>query len=330
MTSADRPRIDIHVHFVPDFYRDALVAAGLDKPDGIARLPSWNEASALQTMDELGVRTAMLSISSPGVHFGDAVAARDLSRRVNEEAARLVRAHPGRFGFFASTPLPDVKAAIDEVQYALDVLGADGVALETNHHGVYLGDERLEPLYAEIGRRSAVVFIHPTSPHCSCGSDLGYPRPMLEFMFETTRSVTNLILSGATGRYPGMRVVVPHAGAALPVMLGRIELLLPILSQPGRSMPDVRAEFKRLHFDLAGAPVPELLGALLQVADPTRIHYGSDWPFTPTPACVQLAGTLDATELLADKLRDAVMSGNSERLFPRLATLDGERSGRKP
>jgi predicted TIM-barrel fold metal-dependent hydrolase len=115
---------------------------------------------------------------------------------------------------------------------------------------------------------------------------LGYPRPMLEFMFETTRTVTNMVLSGVFERYPDINVIVPQAGATLPVLAGRIELLLPMLSAPGVVQPpSLRSALRRLHFDLAGAPVPELLGALLQVADHDKIHYGSDWPFTHTLVC---------------------------------------------
>lgn len=326
-------RVDVHSHFLPDFYRDALEAAGLGQADGIAALPQWSEVEAIETMDRLGIDTAFLSISSPGVHFGDDAAAGKLARRVNEEAARIVANHPGRFGFFASTPLPDIDGAIAEVRVALDELGADGVVLETNFHGVYLGDSLLEPLYAELDRRSAIVFIHPTSPHCPCcraedinevaaTAALGYPRPMLEFMFETTRSVTNLILSGALERHPNIRVLVPHAGAALPVLAGRIELLLPMLTKSAsQKTPSVRSALRQLHFDLAGAPVPELLGALLQVADPDRIHYGSDWPFTPADICRELLNVLEGTELLNPNLQRNVMCGNALRLFPRFSAL---------
>ncbi len=324
-------RIDVHCHYVPDFYLAAATAAGRAQPDGIAAMPRWSEAEALEAMDRLEVQTAFLSISSPGVHFGDDAAARALARQVNEEGARLAKDHPGRFGLFASTPLPDVDGAVAEVRYAFDHLHADGVVLETNFHGVYLGDERLEPLYAELNARRATVFIHPTSPHCPCCAyeqqndaartmALGYPRPMLEFIFETTRTVTNMVLSGVLDRYPGINVIVPHAGAALPILAARVELVLPMLSPPGSpALPSLRAGLRRLHFDLAGAPVPELLSVLLQVADPGHIHYGSDWPFTPTKVCEMLLAALNGTPLLDETLRQSIMHDNATRLFPRLA-----------
>jgi len=311
----DLRRIDVHAHFLPPFYREALIAAGQARPDGMPGLPPWSEAACLAAMDRLRIRTALLSISSPGVHFGDDAAARVLARRVNEEGARLARAHPGRLGFFAATPLPDVAGAVEEIRYALDELKADGVVLATNAHGLYLGDARLGPIYRELERRAAAVLVHPTAPAADLA--LGYPEPFLEFMFETTRAVTQLILSHTLRRHPEIRVIVPHAGAALPSLAGRVQLLASMLDP----MPpmDIRAELRNLHFDLAGAPLPEALGALLQVADPGRLHYGSDWPFTPAGACADLAAQLEATPLLAGGLLEAVMHGNAERLFPRFA-----------
>jgi len=314
-------RNDVHHHFVPDFYRDALLAAGHVRPDGIGAIPAWDEGSAMATMDELGIVSAALSISSPGVHFGDDLAAADLARRCNDEAARLAAAHSGRFSFFAAVALPDVAAALRELDRAMGELGALGVVLETNHRGQYLGDAALNELYGELARRGGVVFIHPTSP-CTGGElALGYPRPMLEFLFETTRSVTNLVVSGVLERHPGLKVIVPHAGAVLPVLADRIDLLLPILSEPGAPTPPrMRDALRRLYFDLAGAPVPELLGALLSVADPTRILYGSDWPFTPAAACRALANRIDTTPLLGGDLRAQVLTGNAARLLPTLVS----------
>lgn len=275
--------LDVHCHYLPDFYRDALIAAGHAQPDGMPAIPHWSESDALEAMDSVGVAKAYLSISSPGVHFGDDAAARALARAVNEEGARLSRAHPDRFGFLASTPLPDVGGALAEIRYAFDELGAAGIVFETNFDGVYLGNELLRPIYAELDRRAAVLFVHPTSPAAACtgtAAPLPYPRPMLEFLFDTTRAITDLVLSGTLERHPDIRVVVPHAGAALPVLTSRIDLIGSLLT--GRDQP-MRSALRRLHFDLAGMPLPEMLPALRSVADPTHLHYGSDWPFTPLP-----------------------------------------------
>ncbi|MBA2933510.1 amidohydrolase [Sphingomonas sp. CGMCC 1.13654] len=315
------PRIDVHFHYLPDFYRSALIAAGFSHADGIARLPDWSERDMIETMDRLGIERAYLSISSPGVHFGDDGAARDLARRVNEEAARLKSVHSGRIEFFASTPLPDIDGAVAEIAHAIDTLGASGVVFESHFHGIYLGDDRLEPVLAELDRRRAVLFVHPTTPGISCGCgggtpDFGYPAPMMEFVFDTTRTFTNMVLSGTFERHRELRIILPHAGAALPILAGRIDLIGPMLAPEGAAKPpSMREALKCAHFDLAGTPVPELLGALLSVADPNHIHYGSDWPYTPTPVCEKLAAELDGTALLDGPLRSQAMRRNSERLF---------------
>jgi 6-methylsalicylate decarboxylase len=310
-------RIDVHAHFVPPFYREALVAAGITRPDGIRAIPPWTEDEALATMDRLRVTRSYLSISSPGVHFGDDAAAAELARRCNDEAAGLAARHPARFGWFASVALPDVDAAVREAERALDRLGADGIVVETHAHGQYLGDPALEPLYAAVAARRVPVFVHPTTPFRAEHLALGRPRPMLEFLFDTTRSITDLVLSGVLERHPDLRVIVPHAGAALPVLANRIELLLPLLSEGGGTPPSVREALRALHFDLAGAPVPELLDALLAVADPGRIHYGSDYPFTPPDSCVALAERIDTTDRLDPALRERICSTNAEALFAR-------------
>ncbi len=320
-TPAFQPRVDVHAHFLPEFYRQAAAAAGHEHPDGMPGLPRWDADGAIAMMDGLNIRTAMLSISSPGVHFGDDIASRKLAREVNEEGAKAISGHPGRFGLFAALPLPDVDGAIVEATYALDVLKADGVAVETNHHGIYLGDPRFDPLFAELNRRHAVVFMHPTSPSCPCCQtlSLGFPRPMLEFMFETTRALANMLLTGMLDRFPDIRLIVPHAGAAIPVLADRIAGLSPALGLANPLDPDhFFATLRRLYYDLAGYPLPRLAPALLEIADPGRIFYGSDWPFTPLPIVTRLAVEFETTPLFDAQLRRRVMLENAHELFPRL------------
>ena len=201
------------------------------------RWPAWSSEAHLELMDRHGIETALLSMSSPGVHFGDDTAARRLAREVNEDAAGVVADHPDRFGFFASLPLPDVDGTLDEIAYAIDDLGADGVVLMTNAQGMYLGDESLEPVFAELDRRRAVVFLHPTSPVCWEQSALGRPRPMVEYIFDTARTVTDLLMSGVLERYPNLTVIVPHCGGALPVLADRVNEFMDDVPGLARSGP---------------------------------------------------------------------------------------------
>ena len=319
-------RIDVHAHFLPEKYRSALAAAGHSKPSGMPGIPSWSVDQHIAMMDRNGIAASVLSISAPGLHFGDDAAARALARHVNEEGAKATQAHPQRFGMFASLPLPDVDGSLQELAYAFDVLHADGVVLESNHHGIYLGDRRLEPVFAELHRRKAKIFIHPTNPHCPCCQTqdptalppIGYPFPMLEFMFETTRAVFNLILSGTLDRYPDLQIIVPHAGATIPVLADRVAGLSPALGLSQKlDVPRFYALLRGMYYDLAGFPLPRQLLPLLEIADPQRILYGSDWPYTPEPLVAALAAKLDASPLLTDRLRQDFMRNNALALFPR-------------
>ncbi len=162
-------------------------------------------------MGRWGVDRSVLSISSPGVHFGDHGAARDLVRHVNHAGSDIAMAHPDRFGHVASLPFPYIDGSLAELSYALDERGSDGVTVESNTGGVYLGDGRYCTLYAELNRRRAVVFVHPTSPPHAEQLALGRPRPMLESLFDSARSVSDLVLSGALLRDPDIRGSSPTA-----------------------------------------------------------------------------------------------------------------------
>lgn len=319
-TGRSTGRIDVHQHYLPGFYREAARAAGHGRPDGMPALPDWSEDTALELMDALGISAALLSVSSPGVHFGDDAEARKLARRVNDLGAELVRARPTRFGLLASLPLPDIDGATAEALRALDDLGADGVVLESNAHGHYLGERSLDPLLAELDARAAVVLIHPTSPPCWQQTALDRPRPMIEFLFDTTRTVVDLVLSGSLERHPRVRWIVPHAGAVLPLVVDRVRALAGGFGQAEASPrpPDTATALSRLYYDLAGFAVPHPLRALLAIAQKSHLLYGSDWPFTPTAIVTELATALDATPLLQETDRADMYRNTALELFPRL------------
>lgn len=329
--SAAVSKIDVHAHYLPADYREALIANGHTEPDGFPVLPEWSAEAHLAMMDRVGIGTSMLSVSSPGVGFGEDPAA--WARRVNDAGARTVRDHPGRFGLLASLPLPDVEAARAELAYALDVLGADGVVLLTNVDGVYVGDERFDPLFADLDRRRGVVFLHPTSPACFEATSLGYPRPMLEFLLDTTRAVADLVLGGRLERHPRIELIVPHAGAALPVLADRIAGLAGMFSLGGRDAGeiDVIGTLQRLHYEVgAGFPFPRHITALLKLVDAGRLLYGTDFPFGGVPGIEANADTLEGSTLLEPDEVRSVLRGNAESLFPRLGHVHPHQLPRDP
>ena len=312
--------VDMHAHFLSDGYRKALRAAGVDALDGMPTgIPRWTEGLALDLMDEVGIAMSVLSISSPGVLLeADDARAVLLASQVNDEAAEISRAHPDRFGFVATLPLPDVDASIAEIDRAMGELSARGVLLLTNYRGHYLGDTRFDPIFQELQRRGSVAVLHPTSPCGGSSIAPGYPPPLLEFIFDTTRAVVNLALSRTIDRNPGIRFVVPHGGAALPALVDRVDRVAGTLSRAaGRDPVDVRSALRRLHYDVAGGTPEGIIPALLRMAGPDRLLYGSDYPFTPRSRVTDLAALLRDTDVLSEHERHGVLGANARRLLDR-------------
>ena len=316
MAQDDSPRrIDVHAHHMPVAYRAAIVDQGIDT-DGNPNIPQWSIDAALGFMERNGIATSLLSISSPGVHWGDDAAARDMARLCNETAAQAKQDHPLRFGSFASLPLPDVDGALREIEYALDTLNADGIGLLTNFRGKYLGDPDFAPVFDELDRRNAIVFIHPTSPPCHEAISMGYSRPMIEFPFDTTRTVTNLVFSGTLDRCPNIRFILPHAGGTLPFLVTRIA---GTGSRPSGAKEPFDAYLRRLYYDTAGAPSAHSFASLLQLVDVHHVLYGSDWAWASEPAAAAQQGVLAGNPLLTDADRELIYRTNAVGLFPRLA-----------
>jgi predicted TIM-barrel fold metal-dependent hydrolase len=313
--------VDMHAHFVTDRYVREAMAAGHVLPDGMAGWPSWDPTTHLALMDQWGVGISILSISSPGTHFGDDAAARALTRHVNEAGAQAVRAHPGRFGHFAALPLPDVEGSLSEVEYALDRLGSDGVAIETNAHGLYLGNPRFEPLWSELDGRRAVVLVHPTSPACFERLALGRPRPMLEFIFDSTRTISDLVFTGVLHRYPGIEWVFTHGGGALPLLADRMELFRTVFLGGDRDGPSVQDQVRHLWFDTAGTPFPHQVPALVSAFGSDRLLYGSDYCWTPAAGTAAQVSSIDLAQQPNGDSWRALTTRNAGRLLPRVRTV---------
>lgn len=290
------PLIDVHAHFVTDSYVAAGRAAGIEHPDGMPGWATWSVEEHLELMDRGGIGKSYLSISSPGVHLGDDEAARTLAREVNEFGANLAHEHPDRFGHFASLPLPDVDGALAEAAYALDVLGSDGVAIETNAHGTYLADESNDRLWAELDGRRALVFVHPTSaPHVDDVS-LGRPRPLMEFLFDTARAASDLVFGRILLRYPNIRWVLTHTAGVLPLLVDRMDTFRPILLPDFVDDPSVREQLSRVWFDMAGTPFPRQVPAYSAAFGTERLVYGSDYCWTPAGGALAQVASVDAAD----------------------------------
>ncbi|MEH0581518.1 amidohydrolase family protein [Streptomyces sp. B21-108] len=312
MTCSAR-RIDVHQHLLPPFYRDALAKAGITGAGGRA-LPDWSPEAALELMDLLGTATAVVSVSTPGAGFlPDPAEAAGLARRLNDFAALLPAEHPGRFGWFATLPMPHTAASTAEAERALDELGADGVTLLANHQGAYLGADGQDTLWRTLNDRSAVVFVHPADLPGTPAVD-GVPSFAADFLLDTTRAAYLLVRGGVVRRHPDIRFVLSHAGGFLPYASHRLAVTL--AADTGRSPLDILDDFRTFYFDTALSASPAALPTLLAFARPGRILFGSDWPFAPAPAAQYFATGLDTG--VAPPVLTAVNHANAEALFPRL------------
>lgn len=231
--------IDIHGHILTKAYLDLLEAHGATGEDGFP-LPTWDEQEAIAFLDEAGITYQVLSLSSPHPYFGDAEESAAFCQSFNDEVAHVVSRHPNRFGFCAVLPLPDVDAAVKEAIRAICELGALGVKLASNSRGLYLGDERLGPLFerlkslAEERGRDVVCLIHPSRPEpIAEGVFSAGPVPLYEFLADTTRAVLNMVARDIPRRYPRVHIVIPHCGSFLPNVARRIEGAQPILERAG-------------------------------------------------------------------------------------------------
>ena len=310
-------RVDVHHHILPPRYVAEVGTSRIGPLIVAGKTPEWSPAQSIEAMDRNGILTAVTSISAPGLWFGDANAAADLARHCNDYAASMRQEHPGRFGMFASLPLPDIDASLKEIAYALDTLHADGFGLLTNYGGRYPGEAAFVPIFDELDRRGAVVYFHPAAAPCStCLPEI--PAATLDFPFDTTRAVTSLLYSGTFARCRNIRFIFSHAGGTVPFLAERIARLA-VRPEYKKHVPDgVIAELQRLHYDTALSANRSTFRSLMHLVPASQILFGSDYPFAPESTMVATVRGLAELELGAVDLH-AIERDNALRLMPMLA-----------
>jgi predicted TIM-barrel fold metal-dependent hydrolase len=317
---AKTQRIDIHQHFVsPSFLAFLGAKNAVSAVPGFAAWKDYSPARAVETLDRVGTQTAMLSITAPGVWFGDAQEARKLAREMNEfAAAKMVADHKGRFGLFAVLPLPDVQGSLQEIAYALDTLKADGVGILTSYGNAWLGDLQFAPVLEELHRRKAVVYTHPTDAQCCQGLIPRVNNQLLEYPTDTTRTIFSLVVSDAATKYSDIRWIFSHAGGTITSVAGRLlgaEMTAANLA--GQPKPNSRLfHLRRFYYDTAGSANPVNMNGLKTLVPTTQIVFGTDAPFFD--GAPQIQG-LQSSGFSADELR-GIERENALSLIPRLRT----------
>ena len=308
--------IDVHHHFYPPEFINAVTefSGGFSLP----AVKSWTPAASLEEMDRNGVSTAMLSLwSIPGVWMGaDEAGMRRWARLVNDYAAEMQRDHPGRFGLFSALPMPDVDGSLAEIEYALDVLKADGVSMMTNFGDKWPGDPAYRPVFEELNRRQAAVYFHPVAPTCCAGALVpGIQEAWAEVPFDTGRAVLSLLFSGAFAELRDIKWIFSHSGGTVPVIAQRTGALAKHAPRLKEIAPHgIDHELTRLHYETANAYHAPNMAALLAYVPVSQVMFGTDYPYlTVGDNTDGLAKVVSGDDLTA------IQCGNALRMFPRLA-----------
>ena len=314
-TTEDRTVIDVHSHGTLDLGDGK--DAGTNIPSSF--VPPWSVDGALAIMDEVGITASVLSMPESGTHFDDA---QNISRarQVNEFLAGIAAEHPTRFGAMACLPATTVDGALEELSYALDTLGMDAVSLPTSVRDVYLGDASFDPLFEEMDRRGVTLFVHPVQAKASVAVNLGILQSMLEFPFDTTRMITNMIFSGAWRRFSRIRMIASHGGGTFPYLLTRLQTLEPITGPgPGReklTAEEIHEGAAWFHYDLTAATSRAHLTALTEIVEPSHLLTGFDIPFMPVATMVPAIEAIQGWSGFDEQGMAQVLHTNAASLFP--------------
>lgn len=276
-------KVDVHTHPIPDIYREALVSAGYEASnlsdvvvDGFRTPYPFTIDGYLKDRREHGYNFSILSITAPGVSFlhGN-LRAQQLARSLNDEMHQYIQANPNELGAFGVLPLPNLSSSLEEIRYCLDELGFEGIGLYTNYEGKYLGDSFLDPIFEELNRRQATVFVHPTNPPTSPPLQ-NMSLPVIEYTFDTTRAIGNLLFTGSRKRYPDIKMIFSHGGGALPFLADRLAIQSTLPFHGGRDLNESLTELKGYYYDTAVVLGEPQFAALKALVGPDKLLTGSD------------------------------------------------------
>lgn len=312
-------RIDVHHHIAPVDYIEGLRKEGISNAGG-APIHPFEVNQTLEMMDRHEIEVAITSVSAPGVYLGNQSLTKKLARICNDYSAKLISDYPDRFGTFASLPLPFIEDTLKEIEYADEQLNVDGFVLMTNYDGIYPGDKKFDEVFQELNKRKANVFIHPVVPP-NGGSLINIPEFTLEFVFDTTRAVTNLLASGTLERYPDISFILSHAGGAVPYLSWRIAR--GVLATRGMNSKEKveRTEevihlLKKLYYDTALSTVPYVFTSLEELVPNSQILFGSDYPFANEDVTKFSINSIDNYFNSDDKINN-IYRENTINLFSR-------------
>ena len=306
-------RIDIHHHVVPPAYVDAV-----KDREGVAA-PKWSPQASIEDMDMNGIATSVVALIQPGAYFYDVELDRRLSTQSNEYVAKMVQTYPGRFGSFATLPLMDVPGSLKEIEYAMDTLKADGIGLMTSYGTKYLGDKHFWPIWEELNRRGAAIYVHPLMPECCKNPFPEVPPSAIEYATDTTRTIASMLFGGAANKFPNIKWIWSHSGGTMPFLWSRFTRQEVDMKEKAKEvLPNgVLAEVKRFHYDTAQGHHEGAMAALRALIPTSQIMFGSDFPYRKG---AEVKDGLAARSFTAEE-RMAIDRGNALRIMPKLKTI---------
>jgi predicted TIM-barrel fold metal-dependent hydrolase len=304
----------MHSHYISPGFAQFLDDYFDGQGDGVPT-PHFSIDNYLSLMQEADIDYGVLSISSPHLSAAPDEEMLKLTEEVNDYGANLTKSYKDKIGFFASLPLPLVEESVRAIDYALDVQNAHGFTLPTNARGIYLGDQRLDDILAKLNERHALVAIHPNEPN-PINDDIKAEilTPLMEFFFDTTRTIIFMNQNNVFSRYPNIKWIVPHSGALLPIIVQRVDMgnkMFDVENQPD----DLEQTMQSLYFDLAGKVLPHQLPTLLTMVDENKIVYGADAPYTTDNVVKLLNDELESSSLLTDEQRQQFFYDNAQNLM---------------
>src|SRR6267143_1524362 len=311
--------IDVHSHPILPYGQGAPIGPGQKQPD-------WSVESALSYMEQHDISACVLSDPESANH-ARGQEARDIARRVNETLADIVSRHPSRFGAVATLPGQDPDGAVAEIAYALDILKMDGVSTSTSISDVYLGEPQFDPWFEELNRRGVTLFVHPTFTKATQTLLIGLNPSVLEFMFDTTRMIANMVATGAKKRFSNIKIISTHGGGTIPYLAHRIQLLEHAFGVGrGRlalSPEEVREGIASFYYDLTAATSEAQLGAILKLVPVLRLVMGLDFPLMPKSTFAPAIADIGRYPAFNKADLQSLSYGNAGRLYPELAKRIG-------
>lgn len=303
-------KIDFHTHYLPDSYQAALKKHIPGRPDGYPT-PEWSPATTLEFMEKHNISYSVLSISSPHINFGNKAETLELAKDVNNVGAELAQKYPDKLGYVASLPIPYEEDCLDTIQYELDRGVAKGFSIPSNSRGTYFGSPTLNRVYQMLDDNHALVIMHPNKPAAlpeNAANSL--PTPFFGFFIDTTLAFMNLLSYHFFERFPNIKLVVPHGGAFLSVLVDRIAPYDKLVYHT-----DIYKVMKHIYFDVAGAVLPRQLPALLSLADIHHVVFGSDIPYTPAKFADLTCHELEVTDKLTAEQKQLIFHDNGVKLL---------------